>query len=866
MKKAMRFVAVAVSAVLAVPVIAMSAATVSVDAGTMPRVAVSQEESLGASDTSGRVDTTGKINTQDFDIQVEVGLEGNYRPYSAIPVSIDIESLRDDFEGTVRIIVPAADYSDDDGTAYEKSVMLTQASPKVVTLSVYNDDMVNYIYFQLLDEKGRIVIDKKIRLNQKSSDNALIGILSDDYTALNYFDQKNIDLNSYSGVTQLLELNADKMPEQASGLGVLSYLIINSYDTQKLSGEQVDAIEGYVRDGGILIVGAGADYQQTVSNFEDSFVPLVVDGYAQGMLEVSDNGYVEWYDYGEEDEEITDAEEDGPQAEDITDAEEDIPQDGLWDGISGSLGNPVAFDEKDGILNMSLTGGKALDEVLTQEGLVWLYRYGQGNVVVTAFNLGMEPVNSWADKNNMAVSLLAQAANGYSGERLTAVNYGGSSVSLWSVENLLESVFEDKKPIFPLMVACLSLFIVSCPVSFAILKSMKKPMWIWVVIPANAVLATATILLSTLNLRIHAPEVATFTLMRQEDSTGEMVGVENYMGILIPSTRMTEIEFDKDITSLRILQYSRYSYNSEEADDENFTKIFRENADGYQLAFENKNTFETGYVTFNSTPDAGNQGLDTEFIYTMTGLRGTIVNRSGYDLSHVLVYGEDICVEVNDLPDGASFTFDENDNLNASGYYFTVPGIDSWDKDYDMLDGMYEYVYNEYMSGGSQEVNTFYVVGYVEDYKADYVTTQKTKERNEALFLKSLTAPLTEYEGAKMAPLSDYASYNEDWDPYDGMLYEREVYADFELFGYFSSVQALIARPSEYDNGYGGETKVYAYNYATGKYDRLFEDSTFIEFDGKCPYLSDNMDMHLKFSCTSTYDSYVPEIIVVGEE
>ena len=80
------------------------------------------------------------------------------------------------------------------------------------------------------------------------------------------------------------------------------------------------------------------------------------------------------------------------------------------------------------------------------------------------------------------------------------------------------------------------------------------------------------------------------------------------------------------------------------------------------------------------------------------------------------------------------------------------------------------------------------------------------------------------------------------------------------------SCQALIARQSEYDNGYGGETEVYAYNYATGQYDRLFEDSTFIEFDEKCPYLSENMDMRLKFSCTSPYDSYVPAIIVVGEE
>lgn len=886
MKRATKFVAVAIAAALMVPAFAMTATPMTVDAMSLDK----DLSAADASNTSGKKDSTGKISTNDFEILVEFGLMGNVKPGTAIPVLIGIESLTKDFEGTARIIVPTDEYSSEDGTAYETGVMLTQGSKKNVSMSVYNAAGVNYIYFQLLNEKGKVVIEKRIRLNEKTNDKALVGILSDDYTALNYFDQRNLVVGSYYGDTQLVELDADKLPEQASGLGVLSYLIINSFDTQKLSGAQMDAIEGYVRNGGILIVGTGPDYQQTTSNLDADFVPISVDGYTGGTLEVDTYGLLSSYVYngqsiydkeaydelwsvtqpavGEQaaiDEPITTDEEVSDQDTAIGDAAHDAAttEDVTTEGGTGN-DDVVSFDASQGIINMTLDNGNVLDGVVTQDNLIWLSNYGKGNVVVTAFNLGMEPVNSWDGKSDMATSLLMAAAQGYSGERMASLNYGDTYISSWTIRNTLSCLTDDKKPWYLILIGSMLLFIISCPVSYIILKVCKKPMAIWFVIPMNASVCTAIILVSTIGLRIHAPAVSTATIMMQEGDDGETISQDNYSSILVSTTKLTEVAFDDKITDLRILENDDYYYGENTRDERKFSTIFREDAQGYEVGFVNKNTFEREYLTFHSAAEEENKGLDTEFSLSLSGIRGTIVNNTGYDLSHVLVYdGEHTAVEIGELKKGASASFDETDNENM--YYISVPGITNYyDKQYHIINSLYEMVYDSYMYNSGAYDNKFYVVGYVEDYHNDYISSRTSQENNEAVFVKSTVVTFDDYEGAKMLSLFDYATYNSDWDSYDGQLYANTVYADFYLSGVCNNVVALVNQGAENSYMNVEDTDIYAYNYQTGEYDLLFVDSDCEEFPQGCPYLSEGRQMSLRFECPTTYDCYVPKLVVVG--
>lgn len=207
MKTAKRWITVLLLALLIQPgqVLAESVSTVS--AGE-EQTESTEEESQ--EDTTGAISATkGNITTDDFEIRVVCGLEGNYRNGAALPVTIYIESKNEDFEGVVRIIAPGNTDMGYPAAAYEKDILLTAGTQKVVTMSVYDDSSSTLLYFQLDDAKGKQLIDQKILMTSKQNSNALVGVLSDDYTALNYFDKTTIFLttSSYDGNAQLVELD-----------------------------------------------------------------------------------------------------------------------------------------------------------------------------------------------------------------------------------------------------------------------------------------------------------------------------------------------------------------------------------------------------------------------------------------------------------------------------------------------------------------------------------------------------------------------------------------------------------------------------------------------------------------------------------
>ena len=192
---------------------------VPVQAAAVSETAVSsgQAASSGSGNSQGK-NVKGVINTEDFEIRVMCGLDGNYRSGASIPVTIYIKSLKKDFEGNVRMIVPGNYDYDSEAVAYEKEVLLSTGVQKVVTMSVYSSTGLAAFRFQVEDRSGDILINTSVTMKSQSGDEALAGVLSDDYTALNYFDGLSISLSSYAGTVQLVELDEDTFPEQASGL------------------------------------------------------------------------------------------------------------------------------------------------------------------------------------------------------------------------------------------------------------------------------------------------------------------------------------------------------------------------------------------------------------------------------------------------------------------------------------------------------------------------------------------------------------------------------------------------------------------------------------------------------------------------
>ena len=800
-----------------------------------PVAAFASGETASETKSSSSRSANGVISTDDFEIRVVCGLDGNYRSGASIPVTIYMESRNADFEGTVRMIVPANTDYGTEAAAYEKDVMLGAGVQKSVTMSVYSNSGLNYFKFQLEDAKGNCILDKNITMKGQSGDSALAGVLSDDYTALNYFDGKTISLDSYTGSVRLTELSEDNLPEQASGLEALSYLIINSYDTSKLSEAQYTAIKSWVDQGGVLIIGTGSDYKQTLSLFQDDFVKGTVGDPVEGVFRlVSDQK-------GEQE---------------------------------------ISFTKKEGIVHLSLDEGEPLDGILKDSSLIWNRDYGQGHVVVTAFNLGMEPVSSWDQKASMGTLLLENAASGYSSSRIEQLNYGSYTVSGWTMSNALDALYDIEYPNLKLMAVLFLIFVVLVgPGLYLILKLADKRELMWFLVPVLSAAFTAGVFGVSRNLRIEDPRGASITTLYYDmDSQDSSRQVD--LAIQVPDARERQVKLNGDLTNLRLTMDDYYSYNimysytqaSSEERKYEYKAAVRETAEGYQLNIRNKSTFDSVYMTLNALPDADGQeqcGLEVDLDRKTTGISGTVTNHTGYDLQWVSVYAESRVIMIGELKAGESREIQESDNqyFEYDLYNINIPGYDNnYDREYRVQNNIWDLFCNRYLYAMGQ--SDVYVYASIDSWDADYIADEGMRENNGAVMVLHKTMGYSDYSGAELLNLYDYAKNSGDvWDS-DGQMYAQTAEVEFDIGAYVSEVQALIRAKDSEAPSYANTSnvKVYGFNVKTKQYDELFTDGEVMKFKEHCPYLNEDGTMKLKFECSTVYEDFSPRIMVVGGE
>ena len=662
----------------------------------------------------------GQIEQAGMSIGVSCGLQGNYRAGAPVPVEISIESEKD-FEGLGRIIIPANPDYGLEATAYEKNVLLSAKTRKTVTLSVFSESGNALFYLQMENAKGKILIDTPIRMNNsRGGTNALMGVLSEDYPALQYFDRVTISTNYYDGSIQLLELDTDAVPDQASGLGALSYLLINSYDTSRLSPEQYAAIREWVRQGGVLIVGTGADYKQTLSAFTDDLLSGDVSGMRQGVIEPL------------------------RQSADVSATSTETAE-------PAETVEALAYGDRDGLLDLLLADGDKVDTVFTDSSLVWEKDYGSGRVVLTAFNLGMEPYCSASWIKQTTRTLLESVTEGSAAVHLMNVNYGGNS---GYGETTMQGLYQSKRPHAGRIILILALFLVSAPLMYLLLKKLDKREWLWWIMPLTAVVFTAVILIANSDLRITDPIETSITLLTQSKEDPDSMQQSVSLSLLVPSASKTTVPLDGSLSEIYPSRQFSYGFGAE--DNKKYKNAIGETADGYLLSITNRETFGSNSFQFVHTPKEAYRGtLTTDYTFHTSGFAGTLTNDTGYDLKGVVVFAGGRAVCLGDMKAGERKSFTEKENQSAGGYdYFSFYSVGKLTED-ELLDIRLRDVYDNYLNqslgmgsynslfSGSQSAggggysymtgslwsdSGAFTIAYIDDPDLDYVTDKKVEE------------------------------------------------------------------------------------------------------------------------------------------
>lgn len=190
---------------------------------------------------------------------------------STYDVRVTVLNSGADWEGTVRLLL--GDIYRRTPSAYDTDMALPSGSRKQFTVRIPADSVQDKrrstVTVELLDRAGRQAASEEFPKLLDDGENVLrMGILSDNYASLTYLDMGGQELYYYGveNPVKLVELDQDSLAQQ---LDSLAMLVIDRYNTEVLSDEDLEAIEYWVEDGGLLILGTGSYAEDTLKAFQN---------------------------------------------------------------------------------------------------------------------------------------------------------------------------------------------------------------------------------------------------------------------------------------------------------------------------------------------------------------------------------------------------------------------------------------------------------------------------------------------------------------------------------------------------------------------------------------------------------------------
>ncbi len=202
-------------------------------------------------------------------------------------VTITAYSGFENFSGYVRLSIIN---NSEDSIAYDTRIDLPEKTEKSFSLMIpgegYTDTNLKII-ISLLDENMNEVysVNNNDLFINAGEDKIYIGVLSSDNAKLSYLDMDGEELERLKEFyeVELVDLNETNIIKE---IGKLSYLIIDDYDTSKLSSGTIGQIENFVSNGGILYLGTGKNEDKTLKGFSGDFIDAEVKGHQNAQMYV----------------------------------------------------------------------------------------------------------------------------------------------------------------------------------------------------------------------------------------------------------------------------------------------------------------------------------------------------------------------------------------------------------------------------------------------------------------------------------------------------------------------------------------------------------------------------------------------------
>ncbi|SHI66770.1 hypothetical protein SAMN02745163_00603 [Clostridium cavendishii DSM 21758] len=523
--------------------------------------------------------------TENVNMSVEYGIDGKYKTGRNIPLNISLDNLGENLDGTLEIKVP-----DSNGKyiLYSQSINLPKVSKKAVSMAVPLGNNSNSVKVEL-KTSNKTVVEKELTVSngRVNANKLLTGVLTDDFNGLSYFGNIKIDGKNQKGPINeisLVKLNEKNIGENEKTLECLDAIIIDNYDTSKISKEKYEVLKAWVNNGGYLILGTGSNYEKTLKLFKDDFLNGTI-----GSLEKMST---------------------------------------LSLGIKAKVKDNTPLNLE--VLNLTLNDSKSY---VSENGknLINIVKKEKGTVIITNFDLATEPISSFSGNTDLWAGVIIDTINNDS--RSGKFDKGFLTYKL---NDMLRGVPGMKMPSVKTLSIIFVIYVLLVgPIGYFVLRKLNKRQYLWGGIPALAIIFAVVIYFTGAPTRINEiiSNKVNFVYI-DEDGNGK---VKSYIGVMAPRKSNLKIEEPKGVVLSSINDMDNYGPRSLRglSGNEISQKVIYE---GNKTYFELNDLAPFTPEIFETNESVGKFGkIESNLNFSEGKLYGTIKNNTGYDIENILV-------------------------------------------------------------------------------------------------------------------------------------------------------------------------------------------------------------------------------------
>lgn len=229
----------------------------------------------GSENESVIFDSDVEVKSDTLELNVSAGYDGVYMHNRYTPVNVTIYNNGEDFKGTVQVKV-YLDTMTRTYVTYKKYVDIIAGGVGEYSFSVYPEAEFTYFNVQVLDESSRIVASTNAEVTPIAPEQVMTAVLTDTKSSnLDYLNNLKIgdDIYNRSGyqTNYVTFFDGKTLPEKDELLRSFSAIIIDDFNSQSLSEDQINALREWTADGGLLVIGTGLNAEKTLKGFDKLF-------------------------------------------------------------------------------------------------------------------------------------------------------------------------------------------------------------------------------------------------------------------------------------------------------------------------------------------------------------------------------------------------------------------------------------------------------------------------------------------------------------------------------------------------------------------------------------------------------------------